>query len=148
MKRLIFIIFALAPLSGCLCHRYNRVEPSYPQNVFGWKYHIENNVGIAGDFVVKKGESTTNGLLEITVVELLPAQECYELGSSLSTDRVKLRFVRKRDNSLLCEDQFMFGANSCGVPLEEYQIRGIAIRDVNLKDNWVHFELIGEDQSR
>ena len=147
MKRyILLLVIQVLMFGGCFCYKRERIEPPYPQNVSGWKYHEENGVGTVGDFVLKKGESTNNGEVEIKVVDLIPADLCAEAQTPSASDRVKLQFVRMSDKKVLCEDRFTEhgGGYICEMALDEFRIGTIGIREINIKDQWVHFFLVGD----
>lgn len=140
MKKIFFIVLLLTLFSGCCPFRDNS-EPAYPQNVTGWKYHMEGNVGIVGEFVLKNGESTNNGEVEIKVIDLIPAK-CFPNQEAVNANRrAKLRFTRMSDSKVICEGYF--NGDLCGKELNELWISDVGIRSINLKDQWVHFILTG-----
>jgi len=134
--------------AGCLCQKKEINYPPYPQNVTGWKYHKENGVGVLGYFILKKGESTNNGKVEITVVEIIPAEACADLGTARAKNRVTLEFIRMSDNKSLCVGTYIEdgGGNTCDEVSEEFWINGIGVRGINIKDQWVHFMLGGAEK--
>ena len=143
---LFLLVVSTVITPGCCWRRAsNGYEPPYPHNLVGWKYREEDGVGILGEFVLKKGESTNNGEVEIKVVELIPAEPCADLGTALAHKRVKLQFIRMADKKVVCEDTIpdTFGGNSCGSALDEFWINGIGMRGINMKEQWVHFMLTG-----
>lgn len=145
MKKIIFVAILLTLFSGCSCNVKNDSEPPYPQNITGWKYREEDGVGVVGNFVLKKGESTNNGEVEIKVVNLIPAECFVDQGTMQAQKRAKLQFIRMSDRKVVCEDitPEHGGGNLCGDKLDEFRISGIGIRNINLKDQWVHFILTG-----
>jgi hypothetical protein len=117
--------------------------------VSGWKEHKEQGVRIRGDFVLKKGNSTDNGKIQVKVIDLIPPDPCAEAGAFQSQARAKIQFVRLSDNKVLLEDLFaergsMTLSPANGTDLyEEFGVSVIFIYDINLKDGWVYFELRG-----
>ena len=143
--RWLFLLLATTSLfAGCCFRRAsNGNDPPFPQNLVGWKYREANDVGIVGEFVLKRGESTNNGELEIKVVDLIPADPCAENGTALAIDNVKLGFIRMSDKKVVCEDTYPAVSGACATALHEFLISGIGIKGINIKDQWVHFELTG-----
>jgi hypothetical protein len=139
------LIIVMSLFSGCCFRREsNSYEPPYPQSVVGWKYHEENGVGIVGEFVLKKGESTNNGEVQIKIVDLISPDTCADQGTTQSKKRAKIQFVRMADNKVMCEETFPTGGgNLCGKSLDEFWISSIGIRDINIRDQWVHILLTG-----
>jgi len=91
---------------------------------------------------LKKGESTNNGEVEIKVVDLIPENLCADLGTASAHNRAKIQFIRMSDKTVVCEGTFP--GNFCADrELSEFWISGIGIRDINIKDQWVHFILTG-----
>ena len=104
-------------------------------------------MGIVGEFVLRKGESTNNGQILIKIVDLLPADTCADKGDALAKRRAKIQFIRSADNAIVCEQVFPIGGgNLCGNALEEFWISGIGIRDISIRNQWVHFILTGAEK--
>jgi hypothetical protein len=150
MKTISFLALVMLSLSmgGC-CSNEQRVEPAYPQSVSGWKERREQGVRIHGDFVLKKGNSTDNGKIQVKIIGLIPPDACAEAGAFQRQARARIQFVRLSDNEVLLDDLFaakgsMTLSPANGADLyEEFGISVIYIYDINLKDGWVHFELRG-----
>jgi hypothetical protein len=132
-------------LSGC-CPPSRHVEPSYPTNIVGWKGYQENGVQQQGNFVLKKGEITDNGKIQIKVLDIIPPDSCAESGTWSSLPKVQLEFVRVSDQKVLCTHTYAeregrnFSAD-CGKNLVEYGLLGISVRAINLKEQWFFFAL-------
>lgn len=150
MKTVSFLVLVVLGLStnGC-CLKEPRVEPAYPQNVYGWKERRERGVRIRGEFVLKKGTSTDNGKIQVKIIDLIPPDPCAEAGAFQGQTRARIQFVRLSDNKVLLDD--LFAASGTGTLstadgadlYEEFGVSIIYIYDINLKDGWVHFELRG-----
>lgn len=146
MRHIIVSAFLLTMSSSCCFMRQDSYEPPYPQHLKGWKYHEEDGVGIVGEFVLRKRESTNNDRILIKVVDLLPADTCADQGDELAKRRAKIQFIRSSDNVIVCEQVFPIGGgNLCGNALQEFRINGIGIRDISIKNQWVHFILTGAE---
>lgn len=99
--------------------------------------------------MLRKDQTTENGELQIKLMELISGDPCVDAGSERHQARVTLQFVRVRDKKVLCEDTFVekgsrvFSGTQCGSSLTEFGIMGIYVIAVNVKDEWVFFELRG-----
>jgi len=82
MKVILFVVTLAMWLSAC-CPQ--REEPSPPKDAIGWKDYQEGTTKLRGRFLLKKGETTDNGKVEIKVLELMPP-DCPRWGH-LSTKR-------------------------------------------------------------
>jgi len=145
---LIAMLVAYGLLRGC-CSQTPRVEPPYPTQVSGWNERHENGVRSLGTFVLKKGQTTDNGKLQVKLLVVIPGDSCAEAGTTISRARATLQFVRLPGQKVLCEDSFVetssltISGSACGKNLGEFGVAGIVIGDINLKEGWVFFELRG-----
>jgi len=134
-------------IGGCCLKGGTRKEPSYPSVGLGWNEQEVRGVHMLGSFVLKMGEVIENGNVQIKVIELAPSDPCAEPNSLVGTDRVRLRFIRKTDQKVLCEYTFMAGGSStllggpCGEVAKESDVAGVYIKAINITDGWVYFEL-------
>lgn len=149
-----FIALALigSLLSGC-CLPERRTESPYPSKVSGWlseperlKFHEEHGFWARGDFVLRKNESADDGKLKVKVIELIPPDPCAEGGSFLRQARVTLQFIRMSDQKMLCEETFpergyLTVYSKCGNSLSEFEIPGVGVTDINLKEGWAFIRL-------
>jgi len=100
-----------------------------------------------GSYVLKTGEAIENGNVQMKVIELAPSDPCAEPNSLIGMDRVKLRFIRKTDQKVLCESTSMVGGSStllgdpCGKVAKESDVASVYIKAINITDGWVYFEL-------
>lgn len=152
--RWLFVLCVLVTslLSGC-CSPIRRVEPSYPTKVSGWltdkerlKFHEEHKFWARGDFVLRKNESTDDGKIRIKVIDLIPPDPCAEGGSFQRQARVTIQFIRMTDQRVLCEAEFpehgyLSVDSKCRDSLDEYQIGGAGVNDINLKEGWAFIRL-------
>ncbi len=150
----LFVVLALVTcLVGGCCFPIRRVEPSYPIKVSGWltdkerlKFHEENKYWARGDFVLRKNEATDDGKIRIKVIDLIPPDPCAEGGSFQRQARVTLQFIRVSDQRVLCEETFPENGyltvyTKCGDRLNEYDISGVGVTDINLKEGWAFIGL-------
>jgi hypothetical protein len=99
--------------------------------------------------VLKKGQTTDNGKLQVKLLDIIPGDSCAEAGTTISRARATLQFVWLPEQEVLCEDSFVetssmaISGSACGKNLGEFGVLAIVIGDVNLKDGWVFFELRG-----
>ena len=129
-------------LQGCCQSQH--IEPSYPNEVTGWKDFKNGSTKLRGSFVLKKAERTDNGKLEIRVLDLMPTECTGDAGNYAERARVRLEFRRVSDQRLLCSETFPEnGGGSVGIS-EEFGVFGVSVRAINLKDGWVFFILDGD----
>jgi hypothetical protein len=143
MKTILLSLLAGLLIASCSFDRARTVsEPPFPQKVAGWKYREENGVSILGEFVLRKGESTNNKEIQITLVELIPASRWIRQGAE-GIDRAKLQFRRMSDKKVVCEETYPALTGSCGTALSEFLISGVGVEAINVKEQWVHFIVTG-----
>lgn len=129
---------------GC-CPNRHAVEPLYPKDELGWKDSDSGFLGvrIKGRFVLRKGEATDNGKVQIKVLEIIPPRPCAEAAGFDAQARVRFQFVRMSDKQVLCEDVFAENGggniNPCGESVAKLGVSGIGVHGINLKEGWVYF---------
>jgi hypothetical protein len=134
-------------LGGCCLKGGTRKEPSYPGVRLGWNEQEVRGVYMLGSFVLKTGEAIENGNIQIKVDELIPADPCVEPTSLIGMDRVRLRFIRRADQKVLCEYIFMdrsstaLVSDQCREVTKESDVAAVYIKAINITDGWVYFEL-------
>lgn len=147
MKALLLGLSIAIWLQGCCAGQ--RTEPSFPKDVTGWRDYKEGTTKLRGSFVLRKGERTDNGKLELKVLELMPPECTGDAGTYAERARVKLEFRRLSDQQVLCSETFPENggrslAGLCaGIP-DEFGIFDVSVRAINLKDGWVFFILTGD----
>lgn len=150
---LIMTVLICSLVRGC-CHEDPRTEPPYPKpdEITGWKFSTDGGVRSLGNFLLKKNEATDNGKVRVKLLDVIPGDACAEGQSYLRLPSVKFQFIRVSDGKVLCEvsdaehSTETIGAgpsSSCGNKLTEYDILGMLVNDINLKEGWVFFELRG-----
>ena len=82
--------------------RRTACEPPYPKNVYGWKDYMEGTTKIRGSFLLKKGGSTANGSIKVTVIDILAPKCTGDAGDSSARARATLEFWRLPDQRVLC----------------------------------------------
>jgi hypothetical protein len=143
---LIAMLVAYSLLRGC-CSETPRVEPPYPTEVSGWNERRARGVTSLGTFVLKNGQTTDNGKLQVKLLDVIPGDSCAEVGTTINRARATLQFVSLSEQKVLCEDSFIetssmaISGSACGKNLGEFGVVGILIGDINLKEGWVFFEL-------
>lgn len=146
LRRLGVVMIGLF-IGGCCFNGGARKEPSYPSVRLGWNEREERGVRLLGSFVLKTGETLENGAVQIKVIELAPSDPCVEPNSLAGADRVRLGFFRKTDQKVLCEPTFRAGESrtllgaECGDVPKESDVAGVSIKEINITDGWVYFEL-------
>ncbi|HEY3579732.1 MAG TPA: hypothetical protein VGK82_04285 [Pyrinomonadaceae bacterium] len=129
---------------GC-CSAPAHIEPTAPTEPLGWMATEENGVRILGKFLLHRGETTSNGKIQVRVLEILPGDGCAESASYLQNASAKLQFLRLSDQQVLCEARLyehQSGDVKCGQALSEFDVLGISINAINLNEGWVFFELL------
>lgn len=145
MKVILFVFTLAVWLSACCPPRK---EPPPPTDAIGWKDYKEGTTKLRGRFLLKKGESTDNGKVEIKVLELIPPNCAADVGSFERQARVTLQFRSLSNAQILCSDVFPEHGGAILVPpcdsiADEYDIWGVGIGAINLKEGWVYFILTG-----
>jgi hypothetical protein len=149
MRNVFGAVILLACFMRDCCSESTRIEPSYPTEIPGWQQSHERGLTIRGTFLLRKNQSTDNGELQIKLIEVIPGNQCVEAGDERYQPRVTLEFVRLPAGKVLCEETFsekgsrVFSGSRCGSNLSEFGILGIYVIGVNVKDEWVLFELRG-----
>jgi hypothetical protein len=132
-------------MTGCCVDHHK--EPSYPgKAVLGWKEFARTGpLQTHGVFVLKKGESTDNGKIQVKVMDIIPNDPCDPPGR-VYLARVELQFTRLSDQKILCSDSYVersTGIFDCGNQIVEFGISGYRMNTINLTQGWVFFELWG-----
>ena len=146
MTKPIVLLLALCCVSAC-CPSVDHVEPPYPDKVKGWEKTDDPKSEVDGSFVLRKGEETSNGKITIRVVDILPGNGCAHSGEFQRSVRAKLRFIRTRDQRVICEDEFadqgftQMSGPPCGDQLRNFGITVVTINAISLKDGWVYLLL-------
>lgn len=126
------------------CSRWGREieKPTRPMTVHGWKQYETGSIGVKGEFVLQKGESTHNDRLGVKVVDLYAAK--YHLLDSPELPKAKFSFFRFPDQAVICEGVFTRGSNRLDLPnlcQDKLEWTVIYVRDVNYDEGWVFFDL-------
>src|SRR5262249_39512043 len=103
MKVIMFAVTLAVWLSACCPERK---EPSPPTDAIGWKDFQDGTTKLRGRFLLKKGETTDNGKVEIKVLELIPPDCPSEVASFEHQARVRLQFRSLSDPNLACSGVF------------------------------------------
>jgi hypothetical protein len=142
MKAILFVLVFAMWLSAC-CPQ--RKEPPPPKDAMGWKDFQEGTTKLRGRFLLKKGESTDNGKVELEVLELIPPDCPSEVGSFERQARVKLQLRSLSNPQIQCSDVFPEhgGGEICDSIADDYDIWGVGVGAINLKEGWVYFILSG-----
>lgn len=148
--KLISVVIALLSLvtNGC-CVRKERAEPSHPGIIPQWVARKESGVHILGTFVLKSGDTSDNGKVQVKVVGLIAGNSCAEYGSYAQQDKVRLQFIDLINKKVVCEETYVQGGSTtlfsgpCASLPNDFGIAAVYIKAVNIKDGWVYFELGG-----
>jgi hypothetical protein len=135
------LLFCLL-LAGCCDGDHS--APSLPQKTYlGWN---DNGFRSGGRFVLRKGEATDNGRVQVKVLDILSDNSCPDRRPDPAF-QVVFQFTRMSDQKILCsgarpESSHSFLISFCGNELVEFGISGCVVKTINLKENWVFFELL------
>jgi hypothetical protein len=120
-------------------------QPEAPKQFSGWTDHDIGYLHITCDLLLRKGESSSNGKIGITVIDIEPPKPCSE-EPFIRTPRARLRIYRVSDASPFCERIFQPGAIAsaafCPGLYEASGVQAIEL-DINSKEGWIHLELRG-----
>jgi len=142
LKNICLLTIMLLFLNGCVEWGREIENPTRPTSVRGWKKYETGSIGIKGEFVLKKGETTHNGQIGIRVVDLIAAK--YHLFDSPELPKAKVQFFRVSDQAVICEGVFTRGSNRVDLPdlcKNNLEWSVIYIRDVNHDEGWVFLDL-------
>lgn len=148
---LALMVLVCSLVRGC-CTESPRAEPPRPSRdeITGWKFNDSRGVRSLGKFLLGRGEVTDNGEVRIKVLDMVPGDPCAGGQSYLGLPSARFQFSRVSDGDVLCEvseaekSSSTIGAgssSSCGNKVAGYDIRGMYIGAINLKEGWVFFEL-------
>jgi hypothetical protein len=143
---LAFLVLLTMFFVRACCSAPDHIEPTAPNGPLGWKSTEEKGVRILGKFLLHRGETTSNDKIQVKVLEVFPGDGCAESASYLQNPSAKVQFVRLSDHQVLCESRFYekeSGDLKCGQALSEFDVLGISVNAINLKEGWVFFELLG-----
>jgi hypothetical protein len=113
--------------------------------VEGWKPIKDEYSLILASLVLNKGESTDNGKLGITLVDLEPRIICSAPLAEPSPGKIKLKFYRPSDKQVLCETTIFAIGDTGGGRLDCSESTGLpatfSVRGINYKEGWVWIQL-------
>ena len=139
-----FLILSISGAMGC-CQKPQLPEPTPPTAVRGWQDFEESGVHYVGEFILKKGQSTDNGQIGVTLVDVIPAKPCADEGY-FAYPKAVIRFYRVSDQEVLCEATFLSGGGGTLLNSPSYcnstiDLTGLFLISVNTKDGWAYFAL-------
>jgi len=146
--RCLILVVSITLLSCAAACGPNYKQPAYPNNVPGWKEHDYPDGGHSiGKLVLRKGESSDNGTIGVTVVNILSPELLAEPWSYRGSPRVVLRLFKPSDRQTSCEITFSIANHllrnyKCSAT---FGLSGINIYSINTKEGWVYFELLGSE---
>jgi hypothetical protein len=141
---LVCLVAASASVSCRLCEP-EYMQPQAPKQLSGWAERDVDYLHVTCDLLLRKGESSSNGKIGVTVADIQPPKPCSE-EPSIRTPRAQLKIYRVSDGAPFCERTFQPGAIASGAFCPGlYEATGVeAIQlDINSKEGWVHVELRG-----
>lgn len=142
----LFVGLTVCFLSAC-CPPLDHDDPPYPTDARGWGEYQRNGATLLGNFVLKEGESTSDGKVVVKVIGVKPGDSCASIGTQARLASVRLQFLHALDQSVICEDAFpdhgtlSFRATHCGRALDEFGLTVVGVSGINLRDKWAHFVL-------
>jgi hypothetical protein len=136
------ILFCLLiSFEGC-CIKPSRQQPTYPAGAkLGWNNGPSEK--LTGSFVLKKGESTQFGDVQVTVEDIVDHNCSFDWEKSPIW--VKLKFQSISNPSSGCEigpvegSSFRLGP-SCAW-LKKFDIQSVGVRAINTIENWAYFDV-------
>jgi hypothetical protein len=143
------MMLSLICMSFSGCCQDTHTEPNRPPSVEGWKERREGGVRTLATLLLKEGEATDNGVVQVELIDIVPHDPCAAHASTLSVARAKVRFSRVSDQHVLCEETFREGSNAgfgisyCNKELVNMGFGAINMRGIHEKENWAYFDLIG-----
>lgn len=124
-------------------------EPLLPTRLSKWERHEERGLTIVGDFVLKEGETTDgNNQLGIKLIKIVPGNQYIDPNDEKSKAKASFQFIKTADGQPFCEAVFTeksttpISITSCAGKLPGTGILSASV-SVNIKDGWVHVQLIG-----
>lgn len=155
MKLLLITTLFLSGLTNGCCPKSERIEPPYPSGLIGWSGRVDKGGFVVRDFVLRKGESTGNGNVEVRLLELLPGDSCTEAGDFRHLARARIQFISAADKKILCEDVFgdsgtsTLSATPCRSDPQRLSLlanSGVqtVYANINLQEAWVYLQLRGD----
>jgi hypothetical protein len=143
------VIFLCGFLPGCCLDNLHQ-EPAYPNDAqIGWKEKEAEQKGlqVRGVFLLKKGEASDNGEIQVKVTDIIANDPCDSRGLN-SLPKAVLQLSRVADHKVLCTGTYTEKAygilpGDCGKETAELGVSGFRIYAINLSRGWVFFELHG-----
>lgn len=139
---------AVTSLSGC-CRPYYTDLPTRPAQVNGWKKSTFSTFLIIGSFVLSKGESTENGKLGVTIVDIQPSLLCKLPLAEPGHSQIEVRFYKPSDRGVLCETMIFAGSSgsvsgNLNCPDQSEMPPSFTVRNFNAEDGWLWLELTAQ----
>lgn len=142
MDRLNYILSILILSSLASCCPVERPQPARPNKVLGWNDSYEGGVHSIGILVLNKGESSDNGKIGVTVLDVIPPDQCAHPNTYHGSPKAVLRFFRPSDGLVFCE--FTAVGDNTNSILDCNPSAGISVigmNAINTKEQWVYFDL-------
>ena len=140
----------LCLILSCCCKVENK-QPAMPSySHAGWDRYEVGGIAVLGSFVLKKGESVSNGKIGIRIVGIYP-DKCGAI-AEIDQRRARFQMFRVSDNHILFDDEAAIGSVNTRKPygseneMEISQVYGISvvyIDAINTKYDWVALTLRG-----
>jgi len=120
------------------------VQPTMPQQVRGWNERVENGARSIAELVLKEGDTSSNGRVDIHVDQIIPPDLRAERNSYFGSARAVFSFYRSADKSLLCHVTFMTsggGLDESRCDTKAMGFEAMTVHAINTKDKWVWLSL-------
>lgn len=144
MRFIAFLSFVIAIVgqAGCCQFAANRRQPPFEAKHQVWQEIHHEGFTNLGDFVLSKGESTSNGAIGVRVSDVT-SLNCMSPFAEPPQAVVILQLYDARNDRLLCEKRFLgTGDEDFNSDCQPDGIRYSAnVRAISTKDGWVSFEL-------
>src|SRR5262245_22877533 len=154
--KLIAVLSSLSSILLLSCNvKRTREEPPYPTGITGWEGKKNNSGEVNRYFVLKSGEATDNGQIQVRVIEIYPTEIWSESGSVRRMARARILVVRLSDNKVLCDDVYpekggaILSPQSCHCKSSDFEllrmnnIETFSNISINVKEGWVSFSMNG-----
>lgn len=153
MKLFLISVLFCGLMTQCCCPKPQHTDQPYPRDVSGWRERSERGITIHGNFVLRKGETTDNGKIQVGLVDIIPPDPCAEVGTFQRQARARIQFIRVADQRVLCEDTYAerggrdFSPDECQSSasdisaLSELGVEALYVNAINLREKWVFFEI-------
>jgi hypothetical protein len=140
----IILLLGLLFTGRCSMKQAEPIQPTMPQSIRGWHEQVDKGVRSVAELVLKEGEKSDNGRVEVRADQIIPADLRAERNSYFGSPRVVLSFYKSTDKTLLCRVTFMTaggGLDQAGCDTKSMGFEAMTVHAINTKEKWVWFSL-------